>query len=144
PRLATSAAGDLPGFDDVFARGCRYLMVAGAAAGVAIAAFGPRIIELLYGDSFADAGEILVAMAALPVMLYFGTFAFVGLRALGRESLVMVVMLLAVGAKLVLGFLLVRRYGMEGATVTTIGGAIVLFAAVLVCVWRARASMLGL
>ncbi len=144
PRLATSGPGDPAGFNAVFARGCRYMMIAGAAAGVALAAFGPWIVRLLYGDSFDEAGDVLMALAALPLMLFFGTFAFVGLRALGRESLVMYVMVLAVGAKLVLGFLLVRRHGVDGATLTAIGGTVVFMVAVMAIVWRVRASMLGL
>ena len=144
PRLATSGANDPDGFDEVFARGCRYLLIAGAAAGVAMAAFGPQIVVLLYGEAFVPAGEVLAAMAALPVMLFFSTFAFVGLRALGRESLVMYVMLLAVGAKLLLGFLLVRRYGVEGATLATLGATAVLGVGTLLAVWRVRNSLLGL
>lgn len=144
PRLATSGAGDLAGFDEVFARGCRYLLIAGTAAGVAMAAFGPHIVVLLYGDAFAPAGQVLAAMAVLPVMLFYGTFAFVGLRALGRESLVMYVMLLAVAAKLVLGFLLVRRYGVEGATLTAIGATVVVLVGTLLAVWWVRKSWLGL
>src|SRR5690606_26807709 len=71
--------------------------------------------------------------------------AFVGLRALGREALVMYVMLLAVAAKLLLGFLLVRGHGgVEGATIVAIGATLVLLVAVVVCVWRVRGSALGL
>lgn len=143
PRLATSGTDDLPAFDDVFARGCRYLLILGTATGVGMAAFGPQIIRLLYGEDFADAGRILVAMAALPVMLFYATFAFVGLRALGRESLAMHVMLLAVGGKLVLGYLLMPRYGLAGATIASVGASVLLLMATLVAVWSARGSMLG-
>lgn len=144
PRLATSGAGDLEAFDEVFARGCRYLLIAAAAAAVAMATFGPQIVRLLYGADFTRAGYVLAALAAVPAMLFLATFAFVGLRALGRESLVMYVMVLAVGAKLLLGFLLIRRYGAHGATLTAIAGSLVLLAGVLAALWRVRGSLLGI
>ncbi len=144
PRLAASGAADLPAFDAVFARGCRYMLILGAAAGVVMAAFGPQVVDLLYDAGFAPAGAVLVALSPLPVMLSLATFAFVGLRALGRESLVLYVMLLAVASKLLLGWVLVRRYGVEGATVTALGAGVVLLVAVLAALWRARGSLLGL
>lgn len=144
PRLAAKAAADLPEFDAEFARGCRYLLVLGTACAVLLAVFGPQIIRLLYGNGFMAAGEVIVGLAALPVMLFLGTFAFVGLRALGRESQVMHVMVLAVGSKLLLGMMLVPAYGIDGAAIAALGSAVILMVAVLVAVWHARASLLGL
>lgn len=144
PRLATGAARQVQEFDEVFTRGCRYLLILGAACGVAMAAFGPGIARLLYGEEFEPAGQMLVAMSPLPAMLFLATFAFVGLRALGREVLVLYATVLAVAAKFLLALLLVPRSGAWGATIAMLGSGMVLLAAVLVAVGRARGSMLGL
>lgn len=144
PRLATGAVQEPLAFDDVFARGCRYLLILGAASGVAMGTFGPGIIRVLYGDGFAAAGPMLVAMSPLPAMLFLATFAFVGLRALGREMLVMHAMVLAVAVKFLLALWLVRRLEAMGATLAMLGSGVVLLVAVLVAIRRARGSMLGL
>jgi O-antigen/teichoic acid export membrane protein len=143
PRLSAWQADNLPRFDDLLSRGCKYVLIGGAALGGLGILFAPELIHFLYGDDYASAVRVMAAVAVIPMVYFFGNFLQVGLRALGRQQAVMIVGAIGLATKTVLALLLIPRYQIDGAIVAAIGGTLAITVAALIVMASARSSALG-
>lgn len=131
PRTAVSSAHDPAGGARRTARALRVVLVIGVAGASVLALAGPSLVEGLFGERFAPAGEPLRVL--LPGTVGMALFIVLQSDLSGRGRLRSVVASGAtvVGANLALAFLLVPGMGATGAALAssityTIGAALLL------------------
>ncbi len=110
-------------FTGMFERAYRYILFLSVPAAIGIAAVAPALLDLTYGDEFTAAGGTLRVLA----LVLIGAAAYVlgpALVAMDRQGVVArihTVNLVAVG---VVAYLLIPRFGAEGAAWAMVVGAV--------------------
>lgn len=97
-------------------------------AAVAVTAFAPVLIRLVYGKRFAGAESVLMLLAwMLPVAMIGGHYRYI-LIGYGRRRLLMQSMTISAVAAGVAAAALIPRYGSKGAAMALLSGGLVEFA----------------
>ena len=103
-----------------FGRAARLLLLVSLPLTAGVAAVGPTVVELVYGDAYRRAGAVLVVLAAvLPLLpLYFLATSL--LHAVGKVRMVLLLSVLATVVNLVLDVALIPWGGAVGAAAANV------------------------
>ena len=122
---ALAGAGEHDRIATGYSRSVRLLVIVVLPLTSGVMALGPLAIRIAYGESYAEAGPVLVILA--PVVLLLASLAAVAtaaLNALGRIRAPVVWGLFALSVTIGMDFLLIPRFGALGAAVANNGGLI--------------------
>jgi O-antigen/teichoic acid export membrane protein len=138
PAVATLfGAGDETRIARGYGRALRLLSVGTLPLAVVAVAVGPAAVTVLYGQSFDDAGPVLLVMlATLPVVPLLKTSNGL-LHGLGRVRVIVTVTAAAAAANVALDFLLIPRLDAVGAALAN--GCAQLAVTIPILVYAARA-----
>lgn len=142
PRLSFCQAQDMVRFDDLLSRGCKYVLIIGAGVtGIALL-FPFEIIDLLYGKQYKESATVLSAIAVIPVVFFFAQFLFIGLRALGKQSSILLAQCIGLATKITAGIILIPSHGIVGASIAAVTGTVALTLTATILIVMARKQTL--
>ena len=112
-----------------FSRSLRLLVMATLPLTAGVAAVGPELLRLVYGDEYREAGDVLLAVVAVIPFLAVSSISVSFLSGLGDARTPLVAGLFAAVVNIALAFVLVPRYDALGAGLANAGAQVAATAA---------------
>jgi len=114
PRLARAHATGA-GLSDLLKRGWALLFAVGAGIAVALALTAPFVVQVLYGEGYGDALQVLRYLGAALPLVYVNLLLGHAFMAMARPVVYLWALLGAVAVGLAAGLLLIPAWGVLGA-----------------------------
>jgi O-antigen/teichoic acid export membrane protein len=112
-----------------FSRSLRLLVMGSLPLTAGMAAVGPELLRLAYGDEYREAGTVLLALVGVIPFLAVSSISLSFLSGLGDARTPLVAGLFAAVVNIVLAFVLVPRYDSLGAGLANAGAQVAATAA---------------
>jgi O-antigen/teichoic acid export membrane protein len=107
-----------------FSRSLRLLVMATLPLTAGLAAVGPELLRLVYGDEYREAGDVLLAVVAVVPFLAVAAISTALLAGLGDARTPLVAGVFAAVVNIALAFVLVPRYDALGAGFANTGAQV--------------------
>lgn len=116
PRLSILFNQNKSRFLDLYNRSLKYLLMVSVMIIAVGLFFSEDVILLLFGESYISASTSLAILFIASACFFIVAISHTIFRAIGDLKVIVYTMLLALIAKVVLGFILIPSYGAEGAS----------------------------
>ena len=107
-----------------FSRSLRLLVMATLPLTAGVAAIGPELLRLVYGDEYREAGDVLLAVVGVIPFLAVSSISVSFLSGLGDARTPLLAGLFAAAVNIALAFALVPRYDALGAGLANAGAQV--------------------
>ena len=114
------------------------------ACGLGLSLFGPTLVPLLVDPRYIDAASIIPVVTLAYVLLGMGYFLQLGMLLAARTGLIGLVSAISAVTTLILNWVLIRAFGMQGAAWATLLGFLVLAVGSYICSDRVFPLPLGI
>ena len=120
PALVRLRAEDPAAYRRFARRWTALLAILGIGIGASMYALRRPLLRILFGEEYVDTESVLAPMCLTAAIIYIGGFALTRLIAAGRDRVAMAISGAGLAVNLITNFILIPRYGAEGAAWTSV------------------------